>query len=103
MPARAAGGGPAGELLHGLFGPARRLYKRLAQYSFLEQRELYQRLARRPYPWLAACAEQFAAIVSTTLGRVVAPHEILFDAPPVASTIARAAWVTTRCVARSSA
>ena len=25
------------------------------------QRELYQRLARRPYPWLAACAEQFAA------------------------------------------
>ena len=34
---RAAGGGPAGELLDGLFGPTRRLYKRLAQYSFLEQ------------------------------------------------------------------
>ena len=33
---RAAGGGPAGELLHGLFGPTRQLYKRLAQYSFLE-------------------------------------------------------------------
>ena len=63
--------------------PTRRLYKRLAQYSFLEQRELYDRLARRPYPWLAACAEQFAARASAALGRVVAPHEILFDAPPV--------------------
>ena len=80
---RAAGDGPARELLGGLFGPTRQLYKRLAQYSFLEQPELYFRLARRPYPWLAACAERFAAIASTALRRVVAPHEILFDAPPV--------------------
>ena len=79
----AAGEGPAAELLEGLFGSRRRLYKRVAQYSFFEQRELYQRLARRPYPWLAACAEQFAHLASTELGRVVAPHEILFDAPPV--------------------
>ena len=84
---RAAGGSPAGELLHGLFGPSRQLYKRLAQYSFVEHRELYQRLARRPYPWLAACAERFAACVSTSLGRIVAPHEILFDAPPVAREV----------------
>ena len=80
---RVGAGGPAGELLRGLFGPTRLLYKRLAQYSFFEQREIYERLARRPYPWLAACAEQFASIASTVLGRVVAPHEILFDAPPV--------------------
>ncbi len=80
---QAAGDGPAGELLRGLFGPTRQLYKRLAQYSFLEQREVYLRLARRPYPWLAACAEQFAAVASTAVGRVIAPHEILFDAPPV--------------------
>jgi HD superfamily phosphohydrolase len=80
---RAGGKGPGGELIAGLFGPTRRLYKRLAQYSFFEQRELYDRLARRPYPWLAACAEQFASRVSTALGAVVAPHEILFDAPPM--------------------
>jgi len=77
-----AGDGPAGELLRGLFGPTRQLYKRLAQYSFFEQREIYQRLARRPYPWLTACSEHFAAITSTALGKVMAPHEILFDAPP---------------------
>jgi HD superfamily phosphohydrolase len=84
---RAAGNGPAGELLQGLFGPTRQLYKRLSQYSFLEQPELYHRLARRPYPWLAACAERFAAVASRALGRVVAPHEILFDAPPVAREV----------------
>ncbi len=80
---RAAGGGPAGELLGGLFGPSRRLYKRLAQFSIIEGRPLYQRLARRPYPWLTACAEHLATIFSTALGRVVAPHEVLIDAPPV--------------------
>ena len=80
---RVAEGIPAGELLTGLFGPARKLYKRLAQYSYFQERDLYERLARRPYPWLAACAEQFAAVVSTELSRRVAPHEILFDAPPV--------------------
>jgi HD superfamily phosphohydrolase len=80
---RAAAGGPAQDLLEGLFGPVRRLYKRVAQFSVFEQRDMYQRLARRPYPWLAACAEQLATLVSTALRRVVAPHEILFDAPPV--------------------
>ena len=78
-----ASGTAAGELLDGLFGPTRRLYKRLAQYSFLEEPDLYERLARRPYPWLSACAERFASLVSTTLGRVVAPHELLFDSPPI--------------------
>jgi HD superfamily phosphohydrolase len=79
---RAAGNGPAGDLLAGLFGPTRRLYKRLAQYSHFEQPDLYQQLARRPYAWLVRCAESFANIVSQRIGRRVAPHEVLFDAPP---------------------
>jgi HD superfamily phosphohydrolase len=80
---RAAGDGPAGELLDGLFGPTRRLYKRIAQCSVFQHPELYQRLARRPYPWLVRCAEHFAALASSALSRVVAAHEILFDAPPM--------------------
>jgi uncharacterized protein len=84
---RAAGAGPAGELLAGLFGPTRHIYKRLAQYSLFERPELFERLARRPYPWLVACAEQLAAVVSTAIGRIVAPHELLFDAPPVAREV----------------
>jgi uncharacterized protein len=84
---RAAEDRPAQELLAGLFGARRRLYKRVAQYSFFEQRDLYEQLARRPYPWLVACAEQFAQAVSVELGQAVAAHEILFDAPPVAREI----------------
>lgn len=78
-----AGNEPAGELLDGLFGPKRRLYKRLAQYSFFEDPQLYGQLARRPYDWLVRCAEQFAKLASQQLGQPVAPQEVLFDAPPV--------------------
>ena len=78
----AGDGGPAGELVESLFGPARKLYKRLAQFSLFEEPELYERLARKPYPWLIACGEQLASILSTLLSRVVAPHEVLLDAPP---------------------
>jgi HD superfamily phosphohydrolase len=80
---QAAVGGPAEDLLEGLFGPARRLYKRLAQFSYFEQRDLYELLARRPYTWLVQCAEQFAVTISRHVGRPVAPTEVLFDAPPV--------------------
>jgi HD superfamily phosphohydrolase len=80
---KAAGDGPAGELLEGLFGPTRQLYKRLAQYSYFQEREIYEQLARRPYPWLAACGDELANRISRRVGRRVAPHEILLDAPPV--------------------
>jgi HD superfamily phosphohydrolase len=78
-----AGDGPASELLAGLFGPTRRLYKRLAQYSYFEQPAVYQRLARRPYPQLVECAGQIAAAAGEAIGRRVDPHEVLVDAPPV--------------------
>ena len=80
---KTSGGGAAGELIEGLFGSHRRLYKRLAQYGLYDTSGMFDQLARRPYPWLAACAQQFAHEASTALGRVIAPHEILFDAPPV--------------------
>ena len=79
----AAGGSPAADLLGGLFGPTRQLYKRLAEFSHFQQREWYERIARQPYAWLVAASEAFAAAASTQLGRRVAPHEMLFDAPPV--------------------
>jgi HD superfamily phosphohydrolase len=80
---RAAQRGPAYDLLAALFGPVRRLYKRVTQYSIFEDRPFYERLARRPYPWLVRCAENFALLASTALRRVISAHEILFDAPPL--------------------
>ncbi len=32
-------------------------------------------------------AQLFASLASTALGRVVAPHELLFDAPPLAREV----------------
>ena len=78
----AAGDGPAGALLERLFGPTRRLYKRVAQYSFFEDAELYRRMAGRPYPWLAECAAHFADLAGAAGHRNLAPDDVLFDAPP---------------------
>ena len=80
---QSAGESPAGELLAGLFGPTRRLYKRLAEFSYFQERRWYEKVARQPYSWLTACSEAFAAAASKRLGRRIPPHEILFDAPPV--------------------
>ncbi len=78
----AAEDGPAEALLDGLFGPTRRLYKRFAQFSAFQNNELYRGLARRPYPWLVACAGHLADVLSEHLKSRIAPHEVLFDAPP---------------------
>ena len=80
--ATAASSDGALELLDGLFGPTRRLYKRLAQYSYFEEPELYERLARQPYSRLARCTEALAALVSKELSVDIKPHQILLDSPP---------------------
>jgi HD superfamily phosphohydrolase len=77
-------GSPAGQLLDGLFGPERRLYKRLAQYSYFEEPDLYQRMARRPCSELVGFAERIAGMLSASLGTSVQPHDVLVDAPPAA-------------------
>jgi uncharacterized protein len=79
----AAAGGPASALLLGLFGPHRQLYKRLAQYSYFEEPEMYARLARRPYGKLCHGAEVIASTLSKAIGQRVAAHEVLVDAPPM--------------------
>ncbi len=80
---KAAEKNPAADLLDGLFGPERRLYKRFAQYSAFQLPDQYHRLSRRPYAFLVTCAEQLAAVLQRELGIEVRPHEVLFDAPPV--------------------
>jgi HD superfamily phosphohydrolase len=79
---QAAAGTGAADLLDGLFGPRRRLYKRLAEFSYFQNGEWYENIARQPYANLAAFSERFAGAAARQLGRTIAPHEILFDAPP---------------------
>jgi len=78
----AAADSPAGDLLDGIFGSKRSLYKRLAQYSYFEEPAVYRRLAGRPYHEQVQFAERIAAMLSTALGRKVAAHDVLVDAPP---------------------
>jgi HD superfamily phosphohydrolase len=79
---RSAKGQPAAELLDGLFGTTRRLYKRLAEYTHADRQELYDRLSGKTYSFLAACAERMADFASAALQSPVAAHEVLIDAPP---------------------
>ncbi len=73
---------PADTLLDGIFGPNRQLYKRLAQYSYFEEPELYQHMARRPYAYLVGFAERIASMLSKSLGATIEAQEVLVDAPP---------------------
>jgi HD superfamily phosphohydrolase len=81
--AEAARGTPAAGLLDGLFGPQRRLHKRWAQFGYLEDRAVYEQMARRPYEWLVRASEELARLASARIGKSIDASELLFDAPPV--------------------
>ena len=74
---RLARGTATEKLAEGLFGPRRVLYKRVAQFSIMEEPELYRLLARRPYPELCGIADRLAEQLGL-------PYcSLLLDAPPV--------------------
>ena len=73
----------AEQLLVGLFGPTRHLYKRWAQFSFFEHPDVFRRVARQPYSQLLDLSQRVAEILSLRLGRSLSPIDILIDAPPM--------------------
>ncbi len=78
----AAAGTPFAPLLEGVFGPRRRLFKRVAEFSLYQVPETYRLLARRPFPQLAACADRLLEHLEPALGEKFGPAEVLIDAPP---------------------
>ena len=81
--ARAAEGTSAAPLAEGLFGPARRLFKRVATFDALHQPAIHRALAGRPYAAMVSVSTGLAARLSARLGTTVDPASILIDAPPV--------------------
>lgn len=79
----AAAGDPAEELLQGLFGPVRRLYKRALEFGSFQQPELYSQIAHQPFDRLVQFSESLAQLVGKELQQKIPPHHLLFDAPPV--------------------
>ncbi len=71
------------EIVEGLFGDHRRLYKRASEFNVLDGAEVHRKLARRPYWWLVACSEQLAERISRRTGVALRATDILIDAPPV--------------------
>ncbi len=80
---QASGSSPAGRTAGRTVRPASRLYKRLAQYSILGAAGVVSAIGAAALSVADGLRQQFAQQASTALGRIVAPHEILFDAPPV--------------------
>ena len=78
------GDSPAGKLLGKLFGPTRKLYKRVASYSFNEDEDLYREIAQKPYSWLVQFSDSLKESLSQQIGGdSVEELSILIDAPPV--------------------
>ena len=73
---------PVHGLLDGLFSERRRLYKRAANFSFVENESLYRSLAQRPYSELTEIGERLAATISKQTGINLSPDDVLIDAPP---------------------
>ncbi|MEQ8210575.1 MAG: HD domain-containing protein [Lacipirellulaceae bacterium] len=81
---KASAGEPVEDLVSGLFGPERRLYKRVAEYTFHESPDEYNQIAHQPFEQLITSAKKLADRLSSELGSSISTHELLIDAPPVA-------------------
>lgn len=69
--------------VHGLFGPTRVLYKRIAQFDFLCQPDLHRALSRRPYEQIIAITDRLASIFAGITGMEIDSFDVLIDAPPL--------------------
>ena len=77
------GDNPAGKLFGQLFGPTRKLYKRVVSYIFNEDEDVYREIAQKPYSWLVQFSAKLTQSLSQQIGEFVDEHSILVDAPPV--------------------
>ena len=78
----AARGTDCESLTEGVFGPKRRLFKRVVEFTHSLHPDLYSQLAGRPYEFLVRVSRRLCESLSKTLGRKLSPVDILIDAPP---------------------
>jgi len=69
--------------IEGLFGSQRQLYKRVAQFDFVNNPEQHIALARKPYSEIVDLSSKLASRIQAKIGQDVKPQDILIDAPPV--------------------
>jgi len=77
-----ASGTPAAPLVTGLFGPVRRLPKRVATFDAVGRPDVHAALAGRRYEEMVVVSTRLAELVSRRLGRHIDASTLLVDAPP---------------------
>jgi HD superfamily phosphohydrolase len=75
-------GTPAEPLVTGLFGPARRLFKRVATFDAIHASAMHQALAGRSYAEMVDVSARLAELLSQRVGRAVDAASLIVDAPP---------------------
>ena len=78
----AARGTEAEVLLEGVFGPKRMFYQRAVEYSHDQSPERYQQLAHQPFERIVTGSNALATLLTSHIGQLVLPTEVLIDAPP---------------------
>lgn len=78
----AADGSAAAPLVAGLFGPERRLFKRVATFDAAHQPTIHAALAGRSYPEMVMVSARLAERISRRIGRRIDQDLLLVDAPP---------------------
>lgn len=66
----------------GVLGNTRDLYKRVAQFDFLDEPELHRRLSRRPYTETVLLSDVLAERLKSQTGWKFESTDLLLDAPP---------------------
>ncbi|NDC63275.1 MAG: HD domain-containing protein [Planctomycetia bacterium] len=79
---QAAAGTSAAPLADGLFGPTRRLFKRVAGFDSLHHPRIHRLLSGRTHADAVDISHRLAAILSRRLGRTIPGDSLIIDAPP---------------------
>ncbi len=79
---RFASGKETEDLVEGVFGRGRRLYKRAAEFSELESPEIYRRYAQRSFSFLVDAGNRLARRIAAHVSQPVRSTDIILDAPP---------------------
>ena len=78
----AATGGPASQLVDGLFGSRRQVFKRVAAFDASSHPTLHAAVAGLPYASLVMASERLATSLSHSTGVTVPAGSLIIDAPP---------------------
>ena len=78
----AAANTAAEPLVAGLFGPVRRLFKRVATFDAIHAPAVHRAIAGRSHPEMVAVSARLAEALSRRLGRPIDAATLIVDAPP---------------------